>query len=704
MRQVVQAVSGGPVRVIDVPSPVVSTTQVLVHTRATVISAGTERAMTSLARASLVEKARARPDLVRQVIRKAANDGLRSTVEVVRTRLAGDLPLGYSGAGVAVEVGEHVVGVRPGQLVATGGAGYANHAELQAVPGLLCTPVPDRVSAEDAAFATLASVALHALRLAEAQPGGKVVIVGLGLIGQVAARLAQGGGADVAGVDVADFPIVTASASGVLAMPDGDDVQGAIMDWSRGRGADAVVVTAADPSSTALRRVPGLCRDRAVVVVVGDTGLDLQRSAFYEKELTLRVARSYGPGRYEMSYEQWGVDLPIGSERWSEGRNQEAIVDLLNSGRLKVDDLVTHRFGIDEAPRAYELIERRREPYLAVQLSYSDPAPDRGPIRLRSAQHRDGGLGVGLIGAGNFAQAVLLPALSSAGFTELVAVASATGVSAAAVANAHGFEKVADPDTVLADEAVRVVVVATEHSSHAELVAKALRAGKSVWCEKPLALDAEELETVEHAWREGGGVLFVGFNRRFAPAIERVKAHMEGSRGPLVVTYRVNAGSVPKNHWYADRRAGGRLLGEVCHFVDTAAALAGPVEDLTAMGSSVGELLLSPDFAVMARHGGGSLSTVSYAAGGPPSLAKERIEVVGRGRSAVVQDFSGVELDGRPVRLEGRDKGHKAMARAFRRAVLEGDPCASIGLDASAWVLKAAATLGGTGGRASPPG
>ena len=392
MKQIVQPIAGGAVEVLDVPRPAPDATEVLVRTVSSVISPGTERAVTALAQASLLAKARARPDLVRQAVRKARSEGLAATTHTIRNRLAEDLPLGYSAAGLVVEVGAAVTGVRTGQLVATGGAGKANHAEFQAVPGLLCAAVPDGVPAQDAGFTTVASIALHALRLAGAGAGSKVVVLGLGLIGQLAARLAMAAGCDVAGIDPAEYPRKVAAGSGVLDLDErGDTTTDQVLSWSRGRGADAVLVCAAGRSSDAMMRAPALCRDRAAVVVVGDVGLHLHRTPFYERELSLRFARSYGPGRYEPSYEAWGVDYPAGQVRWTEGRNFEAVLDLLAAGRLQVYDLVTHTYDIAQAAAAYQLIEERAEPYLAIRLTYPDKEVPDGPVRLRSCPGRGPG-------------------------------------------------------------------------------------------------------------------------------------------------------------------------------------------------------------------------------------------------------------------------------------------------------------------------
>jgi predicted dehydrogenase/threonine dehydrogenase-like Zn-dependent dehydrogenase len=700
VKQLVQPASGGPVQLIDVPRPSIGPTEVLVQTVASVISPGTERAVTALAQSNLLAKARARPDLVRQVVKKARTEGISATARTVRTRLAADVPLGYSAAGIAVEVGEHVAGVSPGQLVATGGAGKANHAEFQAVPGLLCAPVPDGVDAESAAFATIASIALHGLRLTEVGTGGKVVVVGLGLVGQLTVRLAEAAGCDVAGIDLEDFAVERVRAGGALGLVEsGEATTSAVLEWSRGRGADAVVLAAAGGGSEAIRRTPALCRDRATVVVVGDVGLSLERAPFYDKELAVRFARSYGPGRYERSYEEWGVDYPAGHVRWTEGRNMEAILDLLASGRLRVEDLITHRFDLASSPDASELIEARSEPYLGIALTYPALPPPERPIQVNPARQAGGGLGVGFIGAGAFASSVLVPAFRRAGFSKFCSVASASGLSARRLAERAGFEKaVSGAEAVIDDPDVDVVVIATPHDSHAALAARALRAGKHVFCEKPLALTEEELDDVEAAWRASGRVLFVGFNRRWSEPVRAVQEHFAESAGPLVVTYRVSAGAVPDDHWYHDRRQGGRLLGEVCHFIDTCGAIVDSApESVSTLAGARRELALADDLAVTLAYPGGSLAAITYASGGHHSVEKERIEVLGRGRSAVLVDFREVLLDGKTVRLTRQDKGHQNLVAAFRQAIEGGADVAPTAFASSRATLDAAAAFGRSG-------
>ncbi|HMH91195.1 MAG TPA: bi-domain-containing oxidoreductase [Streptosporangiaceae bacterium] len=702
MKTVVQPIKGGPVEVLDVPRPVPDPTEVLVATIASVISPGTERAVTALAQASLLAKARARPDLVRQVARKARADGLGATARAVRGRLAEDLLLGYSAAGEVLEVGTAVSGIRPGQLVATGGAGKASHAQFQAVPGLLCAVLPAGVLPADAAFTTVASIALHGLRQADVGPGSKVVVSGLGLVGQLAARLALAAGCDVAGIDPAPHARSVAAGSGLLALDElGDATTGRILDWSRGRGADAVLVCAASKSSVPVLRAPALCRDRAPVVIVGDTGLDLDRTPFYEKELSLRFARSYGPGRYDASYEAWGVDYPAGQVRWTEGRNFEAVLDLLAAGRLQVADLVTHTFDIGEAARAYRLIEERAEPYLAIRISYppgaaaAGAAPaqaTRGDEQARGETPADPG--VGWVGAGAFTAGTLLPAFRAAGFSRFTAIASASGVSAHRAAGRHGFARaVSGGFNVIEDRDTDVVVIVTPHDTHAELAALALRAGRHVWCEKPLALSMAELDQVAAAWQDTGRQLAVGFNRRWSPAVLAARPLLAAAAGPKLLVYRVAAGPVPDGHWYHDRRHGGRLLGEVCHFVDTAQALIGAqIEEASGLpgGGEPGD-----DAAVSLRFTDGSLATIAYASV-PAPAGKEWIEVTTGKHRIVIDDFRRATADGKVIWKGSSDKGHRGCAAAFRQAVAGGGamPTEEMLATMTATIAAAAGTAG----------
>ncbi|MFZ4718665.1 MAG: bi-domain-containing oxidoreductase [Ilumatobacteraceae bacterium] len=666
MRQLVQSVRSGELRIVDGPDPTIGATEVLVEVTRSLVSAGTERAVRELASKNLLQKARARPDLVRQVVRRARLDGVRSTLDAVRTRLDDEMPLGYSATGRVLAVGEAVTGVRPGQRVATGGAG---HGDLQVVAGLLAVPVPDEVTDEQAAFATIASVALHGLRLADVGTGGTVCVVGLGLIGQLTVRLALASGLQVIGVDVRDWTVDRARAAGAHGdVERGDDTTALIREWSRGRGVDAVLLTASTGSSDPVRHAPARLRDRGTIVVVGDVGLDLQRTPLYEKEITLKVARSYGPGRYEREYEEWGIDLPVGHVRFTEGRNLESVLDLMASGRLVVDDLVSHRVPFEQAIDAYAVIADPTQQYLGVQLLYSPERPARTPAPGNVAPTASRQASVALIGAGNFARGVLVPAVQHANFGTVVSVSSAGGVSAQRLAERIGARAVSTDEALAAgDGHAEVVMIATSHDSHAALAVRALQAGRHVFCEKPLAITDEELEAVRGAWTASGRQLAVGFNRRHSPDVQRARQVFGVAGGPLVITYRVNAGTLPASHWYHDRRQGGRLLGEVCHFIDTCMALVGrPVLRVAATGSATGEAALVDDIGVLLGFDDGSIATIAYGSGGHANTAKERIEILGRGHTVVIDDFRSIEVDG-SVDRHPQDKGHVAQLHAFAR-------------------------------------
>lgn len=668
------AAGGGQVRLVEGPRPQPAPAEVLVAAACSVVSPGTERSVRALASSNLLAKARARPDLVRQVVRKARSEGPGRALEAVRDGLAQAVPLGYSSAGTVLEVGAAVAGLRPGQRVAAAGAG---HADLQLASGLLVVPLADEVPDEHGAFAALGAIALHAVRIGEVQAGSHVVVVGMGVIGRLVARVAAASGASVLGVDVDQRALDGPDPVDDTVLADGDGVVAdAVAQWTRGRGADVVIVAAADGSGRAVGDAPALLRDRGGVVVVGDAELQLDRRSWYERALRLELVRSYGPGRYDPSYEQLGIDYPAGYVPWTAGRNLETFVELVRSGRIEVAELVGERVPFDRAEEAYDRLAHERTSR-APQLVYAAPAPAAAPT---SAPPRSGGRRrslpaprLGIVGAGTFVRRTALPALAAAGWDEPVAVASRSGRSAAAL----GVGAPREVRELLTAEDVDVVAVLTSHDAHAELVVAALEAGKHVWCEKPLALDAIELARVEAAAAAVDRSLLVGFNRRHSAALEQVGAHVRSGVGPLVLSSRMSLAELSDDHWYHDRRQGGRLLGEVGHHVDAAiAVVAAPVRRVHASGA-VGpdeELLLADHLVVVLEHVDGSLSTIATGRG-HPSTAKERLEVVGRGHTAVVDDFRAVELDGRRRRLAMDDaKGHVAQLRRFRRSIVEGVP------------------------------
>lgn len=689
MKQVVQSVGDGSLRVVEVPAPAIGPTEVLVSTTRSLLSTGTEKAVRELASASLIEKAKARPDLVRQVIKKARAEGVRSTIAAVRTRLDEDMPLGYSAAGVVLEVGPSVAGLAPGMRVATASAG---HAELQAVPGLLAVPIPEGVSDEAAAFGAVAAIAMQGLRQAAVEPGGSICVVGLGLVGQLTARLALAFGYDVLGVDLREWTVDLVTNEGGRGLVEaGKSTTDAIVDHTRGRGVDAVLVTASTKSSDPVMLAVDRVRDRGVVVVVGDVGVELARTPFYMKEIDLRFARSYGPGRYERTYEEYAVDYPIGHVRWTEGRNIEAYLDLVARGRVQAEDLVTHTFGIVEADKAYATIAEDSRA-LAVQFAFEPSQVRRDAIAIRPTPGSSPG-SVGLIGAGNFAKMTLVPAMKRAGLS-IGAVTSTGGLSARHLAERHDIPVVsANVDGLLETPGIDTVFVLSRHDSHADLAARALRVGKNTFVEKPLALSEAELDAVLDALGASDKILWAGFNRRHSQVVAETVGLVSRSQGPLVLNYRVSAGRLPDTHWYKDRRQGGRLLGEVCHFIDLVSWIVGqPADRVVAFGGGRAEAVLQEDLVITLHFADGSIATITYAEYGHPGTSKERLEILGRGRSIVIDDFQRLVVDGKDVKLSAPGKGHVENLQAFRRAIENG----SDGRDLKATISSTAVAIAAT--------
>ena len=682
MKQLLQNVSTGEISIDEVPAPARGAASLLVATRFSLISAGTERAALEIGRASLIGKAKARPDLARKVIESARTEGIGQTYAKVRGRLGDPNALGYSLSGVVVEACEDAP-AGPGDLVACAGAGLASHAELVSVPRTLCARVPEGVAAEDAAYATVASIALHGFRLAEAALGDVVAVVGLGLVGQLAAEIAAAAGCVVVGYDPSEGRAQLARAGGFFATTDAEDLDAEARRLTGGRGADAVLITAASHSSAPLSTATAVARERAHVVIVGDVAIESPRAPLFAKELKLVVSRSYGPGRYDPRYEAQGIDYPAGYVRWTEGRNLEEVLRLMAAGALRPSRLTTHTFDLDDGAAAYHQLESE-EPSVGILIRYAgdaDPAartitlPGRRGRRLPGLSGRP--VRIGMVGAGAFARGVLMPELAKRG--TITAVATSTGVSARASANRFGAPvATTDPSEVIASPDCDGLVIATRHDSHARYVVAGLRAAKHVFVEKPLALHEAELAEVEGALAETGGVLMVGFNRRFAPLAATLRDRLCG-RGPLVITYRVNAGRLPRSHWTHDPVAGGgRIVGEVCHFVDFVTWLTGapPVSvDATAVGG--GSEPRDDSVTATLRFPDGSVAVIVYSALGDPALPKERVEVLGEAGAGVLDDFSRLTLytGGEEHTTTGRrDKGHAAEIAAFIASCRSGEP------------------------------
>lgn len=683
MKQVVQNFRTGELALEDVPSPAARAGGLVVRTAASVVSAGTEKTKIDLARKSLVGKAMARPDQVRKVLDTLKKEGVVNTYHKVRNKLDSLSPLGYSAAGRVVAVGDGCEGFSVGDAVACAGAGYANHAELLWVPPNLCARIPDGVALEAAAFSTIGAIALQGVRQAQAQLGETIAVIGLGLIGQLTVQLLRASGCRVVGIDVDPWKVELAQQHGIdLALVRGADVVGRTHQLTDGRGADAIIITAAAPDNDPVVLAGELARDRAHVVLVGAVPLEVPRSPFYEKELDIRMSRSYGPGRYDRGYEERGLDYPIGYVRWTENRNMQAFLRALETRQVSVEKLITHRVPVLEAERAYDLIAGTLdERFLGVVLHYPEDAPP--PPRVIATPGVRGGrtaATVGFIGAGSFAGGTLIPILKALPGVTLGKVCTASGLSARDAAIRHGFAaSVSEPADILEDDATSAVVIATRHDSHAALAARALGRGKAVFVEKPLALDRAQLDEVLAA-AEHNPRLTVGFNRRFSPHTAHVRRALAGA-GALVIQIRVNAGPVAADSWIHDPASGGgRLLGEVCHFIDLAQAIAGArIERVYAVGIGLPDPAsrLRDNLCVSLELTDGSVASIAYTSKGDVALGKERIEVFGGGIAAVIDDFrvTTVTRGGRTRQLKTRqDKGHAEEMRRFMAMATAGAP------------------------------
>lgn len=674
MRQIAQDLAKGATVVVECPRPGAARGQVVSDTRVSLISAGTERMLVEFGRSSLAEKARRHPEKVRQAIEKAGTDGLLATVDAVRSKLDQPLPLGYSNVGVVAEVGAGVDGLRAGDRVVSNGA----HAEAVAVPVNLCAKIPDSVSDEAAAFTVVGSIALQGIRLANPTLGESVVVFGTGLIGLLAVQLLRASGCRVLAVDPDDTRLELAAAYGAeTCNPGRDDIIVRARAFTNGVGADAVLIAAATASSQPVADAATVSRKRGRIILIGVTGLELNRDDFYAKELSFQVSCSYGPGRYDPAYEQLGQDYPVGFVRWTAQRNFDAVLAMLADGRLDVSRLISHRFAFEDAGEAYDVLADDA-PSLGILLEYSQAAGAatrtlvlRPDAVATAVQPR-----VSFIGAGNYASRVLIPAFRDAG-AFLDTLVTNTGFTGGTQGGRAGFRSAStDVDAMLSDDAGNAVVIATRHDTHAVLAERALVAGKHVFVEKPLALTVDELDALGRAYQDAdGALLMVGFNRRFAPLVVRMKALLERAREPKAIVVMVNAGTVPADHWTQEREVGGgRIVGEACHFIDLLRHLVGyPVADwtVTGMDAPTGDTA-----SIQLRFTDGSIGTVHYFANGSRRLPKERVEVFCGGATLVLDNFRRLRGYGWPGFRRAsswrQDKGQAACVSAFVAAIRDG--------------------------------
>lgn len=702
MRSLTHSLSTGALTLLDAPLPGASARTVVVESRASVISAGTERMLVEFGRAGLLEKARRQPDKVKQVLDKVRTDGLSTTLSAVRAKLDQPIPLGYCNAGVVVDAGA-ASGFAVGDRVVTNGP----HAEYVRIARTLAARIPDGVSFESAAFTPVAAIGLQGIRLAAPTLGETIVVYGLGLIGLLTVQLLRANGCRVLGIDRDAARLALAERFGAVAINGtAGDTVARVLAHTNDAGADAVLLTLASDSNEPVQQAAQFARHRGRLVLVGVTGLDLRREDFYKKELSFAVSCSYGPGRYDPSYEEQGVDYPLGQVRWTERRNFDAVLALMADGRLDPSFLVSHRFAFEHARQAYDVLAGG-EPSLGVVLTYPERRAQAASPTLRTViralpNHKPGMTSVAIIGAGNFATRTLLPALRADG-VRLHTIASGNGTTAAIAADKFGFERATtDLDAIFAAPDIDAVFVLTRHDTHADLALRALRAGKHAFVEKPLGLTEEEIARVADAAQDSGRLLMVGFNRRFAPLTAELAKKLAGRGGPLATVITVNAGAIPRDHWTQDaEQGGGRLVGEACHFIDLARALTGsPIVSLQTTaarakdGSPIGDIAT-----ITLSFGEGSVAAIHYIASGSRSYPKERVECFFDGRTVTIDNWRRIRDWGAAMPWKRRtpgaqDKGHAAELNAWMKAIRDGGP-APIPLDeiveVSRWSVIAAA-------------
>lgn len=688
MKQILQHLKTGETQIIEIPCPAVQRGQVLIRSSHTLISAGTERMLVEFGKANWIEKARQQPDKVRMVLDKIKTDGLIPTIDAVFNKLDQPLPLGYCNVGRVLELGTGVSGFSVGDRIASNG----KHAEVVNVPFNLCAKVPANVGDEEAAFTVVAAIGLQGIRLVQPTLGETIVVIGLGLIGLLTVQLLRAQGCRVLGIDFDAEKLTLAQQFGaeVVNISKGEDPISTAKFFSRHRGVDAVIITASTKSNDPVHQAAHMCRKRGRIVLIGVTGLELSRADFYEKELSFQVSCSYGPGRYDPNYEEKGFDYPVGFVRWTEQRNFEAVLDMMATGRMDVKPLISHRFAINDAQKAYELVSSD-SPSMGILLKY--PTSEEKPeSELRQTKVKTGPFiaqsgkpVLAFIGSGNYSTAVLVPAFKKTG-VQLKMVASNGGVSGTHVASKFGFEQTTtDIKNILEDSTINTVVITTRHDSHAQLVCKALDAGKHVFVEKPLALTLDQLQRIESSYHgaiaiDQNRLLMVGFNRRFAPQVQKIKLLMEEVKEPKVFIMTVNAGYIPADHWTQDPLVGGgRIIGEACHFVDLLRFLSG--QKITkfqtiAVGKPSGTFSNEDKSSITLQFEDGSIGTILYLANGNKSFPKERLEIFAAGRTLQLDNFCKLKGFGWPgfskMNLWRQNKGQRECSTAFVKSIEQG--------------------------------
>jgi len=716
MLQVFEDLRNGGVQVLQVPAPQVGRGRVLVRTAYSLISSGTEKAALDFARKGLMEKARLRPDLVAQVLEKVHSEGIVTTFQKAMGKLDELMPMGYSAAGIVMAVGEGADGFRVGDKVACAGTGYANHAEVLSVPVTLCVKVPDTVGLDAASFVALGSIALQGFRQSGAVVGDFVAVLGLGLVGLLSVGIAHAAGCRVIGLDVSSSKGELAAAMGAERFVDMsvEEPVTSVTDFTRGRGADCLLMTAATDSNQPTELAPALLRDRGTLVVVGVSRIDVPRTPYYKKEIDIRLSRSYGPGRYDPQYEEQGRDYPVGYVRWTEGRNMEAFLDLLNAGGLKVGPLITDTVPIGDAAKAYDAILGKSPvegPLVSVLIKYlGEITPYATMVGHTAPSPTSGKIGVSVIGAGGFTKSTLMPGLKRIkNRVALRGIVSSSGSNAGVLGHKYGFAfSSSDWHSALEDAETSLVCITTPHNLHVPMTIAALGAGKDVFVEKPLAISEPQLADLVEAVHTTGHRVMVGFNRRFSPLVEWLRAEL-GSLRPSMMVYRVNAGAIPIDNWNNDAAVGGgRLIGEGCHFIDLMTFLAGarPVSVFASCSSASGPGSLPRDNCVVTvQFGNGAVGALIYETVGDKTFPKERLEVFANGFAGSIDNFLRAEcyVGGRVRRkkLLAQDKGFDREYALVLDSMKTGAPF-PIDFDDAVAVTRATFAIGESLARQSP--
>ena len=645
MKQLFLNVSDGSMKLIDQPMPTVKENMALVESLYTVVSAGTERGLASFGGKNLIQKALERPDQVKKVMEKLSTDGIVTTIESAFNKLAEPMPMGYSGVGRVIACGKGVTEVQAGDLVAMVGTAY--HCEINRVSRTMLTKVPEELTDyRQAAFCALGGIALEGIHQAEVVPGETVAVIGMGLVGQIVCRILNAYGCDVIGYDVVDKTMPGTRLKAFINSGD-DNAADMTKALTRGRGVDKVIITAATNSNAPMDLAAAIARDRGIICMIGVTQMNIDRRPYYERELSFRIARSYGAGRYDSTYEQKGIDYPIGYVRFTEGRNIEEFVRLLAQGRISLADIITHEIPFEKAAEAYEMITKNpnHERYIGVLLKY-DENDTKWQSRIENPKAKRAASGekirLGLIGAGNFVRSTMLPIMKETGLFEFRGLATTGGVGGAQANDGTPFGYTTNNyQELLSDPEIDLIAVSTQHNSHAKFVIEALKAGKNVYCEKPLCLTLDELTAIKEAYEQSEGELFVGLNRRHAPLIQQIKREMKTNQIPAVYDFIGNAGFIPKDHWVHDEAAGGgRILGEACHFVDLIQYLDGShLEDLTITAASNNAYPMNDNVLITLRFASGAIGNIVYSSMGSKKYPKEQLRVLSNGSVYEMDNF-----------------------------------------------------------------